>query len=63
MTIFTGQEREDLRIELAIAAMQALIPTFGEAVEPRREVIAHKSFRLAEAMLQAYDKRTWEFPK
>lgn len=62
MSVMTEQEREELRLDLAVAAMKALIPTFGEAVESKRNVIAHKSFRMAEAMLTAYETRNWEFP-
>lgn len=62
MSVLTEQQREELRIDLAIAAMQALLPTFGSEVELRRNVIAHKSFLMAEAMLRANDTRAWELP-
>lgn len=61
MDQLTEQQREELRIDFAVAAMQALLPTFGGAMEPKRNVIAHKSFRMAEAMLDVYERRTWEF--
>jgi hypothetical protein len=61
MTIeLTTQDREDLLIEFATSAMAALAPTFGEYVEAKRRVIAHKAFLLADAMLEAYEARAWE---
>lgn len=56
----TEQEREDLLIDFANSAMAALAPTFGDFVEAKRRVVAHKSFLLAAAMLDAYEARTWE---
>lgn len=56
-------EREDMLLDFAEAAMRALIPTFGEFVEPKRNVIAHKAFLMAEAMVEAYEQRNWERPK
>ena len=56
----TEQEREDLLIDFATSAMSALAPTFGDCVEAKRRVIAHKSFLLAAAMLDAYEARAWE---
>lgn len=56
----TEREREDLLIDFAVSAMSALAPTFGGDVEVRRRVIAHKSFLLAAAMLEAYEARAWE---
>ncbi|CAB4149995.1 hypothetical protein UFOVP555_58 [uncultured Caudovirales phage] len=75
MSVLTEQQREELRIDFAVAAMPALLPTFRDAMEPKRNamepkrnamepkrnVIAHKSFRMAEAMLDVYERRTWEF--
>lgn len=59
----TEEQRDELRLELAIEAMKAIIPTFGEKVEPCRRVIAHKSFLIAEARLRAYEDRSWELPE
>lgn len=57
----TEQEREDLLLlDFATNAMSALAPTFGDFVEAKRRVIAHKSFLLAFAMLEAYEARAWE---
>ena len=56
----TEQEREDLLIDFANNAMAALAPTFGDYVEVKRRVIAHKAFLLAAAMLDAYEARAWE---
>ena len=56
----TEQEREDLLIDFATSAMAALAPTFGDFVEAKRRVVAHKSFLLAAAMLDAYEARAWE---
>ena len=56
----TEQEREDLLIDFANNAMAALAPTFGDYVEAKRRVIAHKAFLLAAAMLDAYEARAWE---
>lgn len=55
-------EREDMLLDFAEQAMKALIPTFGDQVEARRGVIAHKAFLLADAMVQAYEQRNWERP-
>ena len=49
-------------LDFAERAMAALIPTFGEFVEPRRNVIAHKAFLMADAMVSAYEQRNWEHP-
>lgn len=56
----TNQEREDLLIDFASDAMQVIAMTFGDSVEAKRRVIAHKSFLLAAAMLEAYEARAWE---
>ena len=40
-------------------AMAAIVPTFGGAVEGKRHVIAHKSFLMAAAMVDAYERREW----
>lgn len=63
MTIeITLEQIEELRLDFAERAMAALIPTFGEFVEPKRNVIAHKSFLMADAMVTAYVARNWERP-
>lgn len=56
----TEQERDDLLIDFATAAMATITPTFGSLIESKRQVIAHKSFLLAEAMVDAYERRAWE---
>lgn len=56
----TEQEREDLLIDFATSAMQIIAQTFGDFVEAKRRVVAHKSFLLAAAMLEAYEARAWE---
>ena len=56
----TEQEREDLLIDFANTAMAAIVPTFGDQVEAKRRVIAHKSFMLAAAMVDAYETREWD---
>lgn len=62
MRTLNEQEREDMLLDFAERAMAALIPTFGEFVEPRRNVIAHKAFLMADAMVSAYEQRNWEHP-
>lgn len=56
----TKQEREDLLIDFANTAMAAIVPTFGGLVESKRHVIAHKSFLMAVAMVDAYERREWD---
>ncbi len=56
----TEQEREDLLIDFAHTAMAAIVPTFGGTVEGKRHVIAHKSFLMALAMVDAYERREWD---
>lgn len=56
----TEQEREDLLIDFANQALSSIAPTFGDQVEAKRRVIAHKSFMLAAAMVDAYEKREWD---
>lgn len=53
------QDREALLLDFAEQAMAALIPTFGDQVEAKRNVIAHKSFMLASATVDAYERREW----
>ena len=56
----TEHEREDLLIDFANQALFAIAPTFGDQVEAKRRIIAHKSFMLAAAMVDAYEKREWD---
>lgn len=56
----TPEEKEDLLLDAALAALPGVVSTFGSDCENRRDLICHKALVIGARFVEKYESRSWE---